>query len=150
MCKHQGNRLTYSPHGTCRSGLTCRFHGWTYASDEQLIGVPEEDMFFDFRKQDYGLNPIAVDVWEGFIFVKRDPSPPENLRSHWGEPPHRLQGYPFDRLPLTWSYRAELRCNWRILRDSRLEFYHGKTLHERFAAGPMINRDQPSSHVLDA
>ena len=150
VCKHRGNRLTSSSHGKCRSGLTCCFHGWTYACDGQLIGAPEEDMFFDFRKQDYGLSPVAVTVWEGFIFVHLDPSPSETLRSHLGKLPHLLQGYPFNRLPLTGSYRAELRCNWRILRDSQLEFYHGKTLHERFAAGPVINRDQPSSHVLDA
>ena len=61
-----------------------------------------------------------------------------------------LRGYAFDRLPLSWSYTAEQKCNWRILRDSQLEFYHGKALHQQFAGKVMINKQQPSCHVLDA
>ena len=150
VCKHRGNRLAWNDRGACGSGLTCRFHGWTYASDGRLIGVPEEDMFFDFDKRDYGLSPVATDVWEGFIFINLDPDPPETLHQYLGEVVDLLRGYAFDRLPLSWSYTTEQKCNWRILRDSQLEFYHGKALHQQFAGKVMINKQQPSCHVLDA
>ena len=150
VCKHRGNRLAWNDRGACGSGLTCRFHGWTYAADGRLIGVPEEDMFFDFDKRDYGLSPIATDVWEGFIFINLDPDPPETLHQYLGEVVDLLRGYAFDRLPLSWSYTAEQKCNWRILRDSQLEFYHGKALHQQFAGKVMMNKQQPSCHVLDA
>ena len=60
VCKHRGNRLAWQERGSCRSGVTCKFHGWTYAPDGRLVGVPEEDMFFDFDKRDYGLSPVAT------------------------------------------------------------------------------------------
>ena len=150
VCKHRGNRLAWNDRGACGSGLMCRFHGWTYAADGRLIGVPEEDMFFDFDKRDYGLSPVATDVWEGFIFINLDPDPAETLHQYLGEVVDLLRGYAFDRLPLSWSYTAEQQCNWRILRDSQLEFYHGKALHQQFAGKVMMNKQQPSCHVLDA
>lgn len=150
VCKHRGNRLAWAERGSCRAGLSCKFHGWTYAPDGRLSGVPEEDMFFDFDRRNYGLTPVATDVWEGFIFINLNPRPTESLAEYLGEVTGLLQGYPFDRLSAGWSYTAQQKCNWRILRDSQLEFYHGKSLHQRWAASTMINKQQPSCHVLDA
>ena len=51
VCKHRGNKLAWDERGSCRSGLTCKFHGWTYAPEGRLVGVAGRDMFFDFRKK---------------------------------------------------------------------------------------------------
>ena len=150
VCKHRGNRLAWDGHGSCRSGLTCKFHGWTYAPEGRLVGVPEEEMFFDFQKSDYALTAVATDVWEGFIFVNLDPQPQETLQEYLGDVVELLRGYPFHQLPVSWSYTAKQQCNWRILRDSQLEFYHGKSLHRRLFGNVMVNKEQPSCHVLDA
>ena len=34
--------------------------------------VQQETEFFDLDKSDYGLVPVQLDVWEGFIFVNLD------------------------------------------------------------------------------
>ncbi|MGH7859415.1 MAG: RHO alpha subunit C-terminal catalytic domain-containing protein, partial [Candidatus Binatia bacterium] len=58
-------------------------------------------------------------------------------------------GYPFDRLPVCLSYRADLAANWKVLVDSQQEGYHAKTLHRRSLPGFLTNRDDPSSHVVN-
>jgi phenylpropionate dioxygenase-like ring-hydroxylating dioxygenase large terminal subunit len=84
--------------------LTCKFHGWTYTPEERLVGVPEEDMFFEFQRSDYVPAPVATDVWEGFIFINLDPHPQETLREYLGKVVELLRGYPFDQLPVGWFY----------------------------------------------
>ena len=149
VCKHRGNRVVWDTQGSCSAGLTCKFHGWTYTAEGKLVGVPEEDMFFDFKKSEHGLTPVATDTWEGFIFVNLNPHPKETLHEYLGEVVDLLRGYPFNELPVCWSYTAEQKCNWRLLRDSQLESYHVKFLHRRALAGMMANKENPSVHVLD-
>ena len=148
VCKHRANKLVWEDHGSC-GGFSCKYHGWTYSSDGQLIGVPEEDMFFDFEKSTITLAPVATDIWEGFIFVNLDPEPKETLREHLGELADRMQGYPFAKMPLCYSYRAELKCNWKVVVDSQQEGYHAKTLHRRSLPGFLTNKENPSCHVVN-
>ncbi len=149
-CMHRGNRLATRLKGNCRGGIACGFHGWGYSAEGKLLSVPEEEMFFDFDRERYGLQPVAVDIWEGFIFFHLDPQPPQSLTSHLGDVASMIKGYPFDKLPVRWSYTAELNCSWGVLRDSQLEGYHLKFLHRRTVPGTMVNnQDNPSRHILD-
>ncbi len=78
MCRHRGNKLVWNDFpgeetsGTCRQ-FTCKYHGWRYGLEGQLTFVQQEEEFFDLDKDDFGLVPVDVDVWEGFIFVNFDP-----------------------------------------------------------------------------
>src|SRR5262249_5965320 len=82
MCSHRGNTVIPEPgHETLghsnEAVLTCRFHNWTYGGDGRLIGVPQEERFYDcFDKAENGLAPVHCGVWEGFIFVCVADTPP--------------------------------------------------------------------------
>ena len=78
MCSHRGNKVVWDHGGTCQN-FTCKFHGWSYGLDGKLKFVPDEESFFDLKKNALGLTRVAVDVWEGFIFVNVDPDPSETL-----------------------------------------------------------------------
>ncbi|MBF6568815.1 MAG: aromatic ring-hydroxylating dioxygenase subunit alpha [Candidatus Binataceae bacterium] len=146
VCRHRGNKLVWD---SCGSQLRypCKFHGWTYNTDGQLVGVPEEDMFFDFDRSSHGLVPVAVDNWEGFIFINL--SPREPLNEFLGEIPDLLNGYDFARLSTYYGYSVEMEANWKILRDSQIDAYHAKYLHRRSVPGVMLNRGNPSVELLD-
>ena len=148
VCQHRANKLVWEEHGSCES-FGCKYHGWTYSPDGKLIGLPEEDMFFDFKKSKITLTPVATDVWEGFIFVNLDPKPKETLREHLRELADRMKGYPFAKLPLCYSYRADLKCNWKVVVDSQQEGYHAKTLHRRSLPGFLTNKENSSCHVVN-
>lgn len=148
VCKHRGNKLVWHGSGSCQK-LTCKFHGWTYAPDGQLVGVPEEEMFFDFEKKDYALTPVTTDICGGFIFIHLEPNPQETLQQYLGEVATVLREFPFAELPACYSYKAELKCNWRVARDSQLEAYHAKSLHARTIPDFFTNTENPAVHTLD-
>jgi phenylpropionate dioxygenase-like ring-hydroxylating dioxygenase large terminal subunit len=130
MCSHRGNQLVWDASGN-RRAFTCKFHGWTYDPAGRLIGVTDEPNFFNLKKEDNGLTPVATDIWEGFIFINLDPNPKESLREYLGEVADHLEGYPFDKLTTRFTYQADERVNWKVLLDAQQEGYHVPFLHKR-------------------
>ena len=147
VCRHRATKLVWDEQG-CEAKFSCNYHGWTYATEGRLIGVPEEDMFFDLNRREYGLLPIATDVWEGFIFINRDPHP-QDLKEYLGDLVGLLGGYPFGELPVCYQFNADLKCNWKVIVDSQQEGYHAKMLHRRSLPGFLTNKEEPSRHALD-
>jgi phenylpropionate dioxygenase-like ring-hydroxylating dioxygenase large terminal subunit len=99
MCRHRGNKLAWQDYpdeeiaGFSRQ-FTCKYHGWRYDLDGKLVFVQQEKEFFDLDKEKFGLAPISVDVWEGFIFVTFNPDP-QPLKDYMGKMGAGLEGYPF-------------------------------------------------------
>jgi phenylpropionate dioxygenase-like ring-hydroxylating dioxygenase large terminal subunit len=148
VCRHRGTKLVWNDKGSSTK-FACNYHGWTYATDGACIGVPEEDMFFNFCKDDYGLMQVAADVWEGFIFINMEREPEESLREYLGEIDGLLSGYPYSALPSCYGWQMDLKCNWKVIVDSQQEGYHAKMLHRRSLPGYLTNKEQPSRHALD-
>ena len=67
-------RLENAPCGK-KKAFTCPYHAWTYGLDGALIGAPHMDEVPHFRREDYPLNRIAADVWDGHVFLNLDVSP---------------------------------------------------------------------------
>lgn len=148
MCMHRANKLVHAERGSCKGKFVCAFHGWAYGLDGKLAAATEEDMFFDLDRKSLNLVSVATDVWNGFIFINLDPQPKETLREHIGELWDMFAGYPFSQLPLSMSYMAQLNSCWGVARDSQLEAYHVKYLHQRTAPGSMSYPEDPSRHAL--
>ena len=118
--------------GTCRQ-FTCKYHGWRYGLEGDLTFVQQEGEFFDLDKADYGLAPVRVETWEGFIFVNLDTTDTTPLRDYLGELGKGLEGYPFGEMTQVYKYRAEVGSNWKLFIDAFTEFYHAPVLHARQA-----------------
>jgi glycine betaine catabolism A len=134
VCRHRGNKLVWDDFpreetaGTCRQ-FTCKYHAWRYNLDGSLNYVQQEGEFFDLDKSQFGLAPVHVDVWAGFIFINLDEEPEQSLRDFLGPMVTDLEGYPFDQLTERYSYRAEIGANWKLYMDAFAEFYHAPILH---------------------
>ena len=137
ICRHRGNKLVWNDfpweetNGVCRQ-FTCKYHGWRYNLAGECTFVQQEDEFFDLDKGDYGLAPVRVDVWEGFIFVNLDPAAPP-LQEYMGELGAGLAGYPFHQMTQVHRYRSEVKSNWKLYIDAFTEFYHAPVLHAKQA-----------------
>ncbi len=143
MCSHRGNKIAWDSGGTCRL-FTCKFHGWSYALDGRLTFVPDEERFFGLPKESLGLTPVAVDVWEGFIFINVDPTPQETLRDYLGELGAGLAGYPFSELSATsTSWTTEVKANWKVIKDAFQEVYHVAFLHRRSIPDSFTSKTNP-------
>ena len=134
MCRHRGNKLVWTDYpneevqGTCRQ-FTCKYHGWRYALEGELTFIQQEQEFFDLDKSDFPLIEVALDIWEGFIFVNLDREPAQSLHEFLGEMGAGLEGYPFSELTQVFSYSAEVGSNWKLFIDAFQEFYHAPVLH---------------------
>lgn len=149
MCSHRGNKIAWDRRGTCRM-FTCKFHGWSYALDGRLTFVPDERSFCGLPKETLGMTPVAVDVWEGFIFINIDPHPQETLREYLGELGAGLTGYPFSEFSgSSTSWTTEVKANWKIIKDAFQEVYHVAFLHRRSIPDSFTSKANPYAHALD-
>ena len=78
QCRHRGMRICRADCGN-QKAFTCSYHGWSYALDGSLIGVPhEEDGFHnELDKANWGAVRVAqVENYKGFVFATWDPTRP--------------------------------------------------------------------------
>ncbi len=145
VCKHRGGPLVTAPCGAARM-LQCQYHGWTYRLDGMLRGVPRFDRTELFDRRDYGLTEIAVDTWDGLLFVCLRPDETPPLSAIMGGIRERIaptNPVPVSPTPTTtgrglydvasFSYAArdtyDVKANWKVYVDNYLEGYHLPLVH---------------------
>jgi phenylpropionate dioxygenase-like ring-hydroxylating dioxygenase large terminal subunit len=164
VCRHRGSRLL-DGEGGCARRLTCPYHAWTYAADGRLIGVPNKADYGDLRMEDWGLLPVELELWQGFVFVRLEsggPSVAEMLAAHAEEvAPYRL-----DELQALGRITLRPRpVNWKNVADNYSDGLHISVAHPgltrlfggdyRIAAGPHADRmsgdlvEQPSHNLSE-
>lgn len=128
VCRHR-NRQVAEGAGTCKNGrITCPYHGWSYGIDGKLAGAPHMRGVEGFVKETIGLPELAVDLWQGFIFVNFD-TQAEKLSPQLGKlddvlNPLNLKDMvcqDFDRYTASW--------NWKATLENFTEAYHQMTIH---------------------
>jgi phenylpropionate dioxygenase-like ring-hydroxylating dioxygenase large terminal subunit len=133
VCSHKCAKVVWEERGNLRR-LQCGFHGWTYGLDGELVSIPDEECFFDIDKATLGLTAVALDMWEGYVFVNLAPEPPETLEEYLGGHLDKFDGFPWQAFTHEYTYRGEVNCNWKVVRDAFVESYHVPVLH-RYSFG---------------
>lgn len=126
VCRHRGGPLATGP--GCSRALRCGYHGWTYALDGTLRGVPHFDRVELFDRRSYGLAPVPVEEWNGLIFVHLgEPDAGPGVR--FADIPTRIA--PTDLTALGFARRVsyDVGCNWKVYVDNYLEAYHVPFVH---------------------
>jgi choline monooxygenase len=127
VCRHRGSRLL-SGSGDCGKAIRCRYHGWTYRFDGQLIGVPEGRSIPGLDKSELGLFPARVEVLCGLVFVNLDVHATP-LAEQVAGLPERLERYRLDQLKVRVEKESHQPANWKIVADNYLEGYHVPIAH---------------------
>lgn len=86
MCRHRGNRICRADQGNAPSFM-CTYHGWTFATDGKLVGVPgyKEAYFEELDRSQWGLVEAGqLDTMYGLIFATWDKSAP-SLKDYLGD-----------------------------------------------------------------
>jgi phenylpropionate dioxygenase-like ring-hydroxylating dioxygenase large terminal subunit len=81
MCRHRGNRVCRADAGNSQSFM-CTYHGWTFATDGKLVGVPgyKEAYFEELDRSQWGLIEVGqLGTIYGLIFATWDRSAPPLL-----------------------------------------------------------------------
>ena len=125
-CRHRGTQLVEGE-GQCKS-FRCPYHSWVYDLDGTLLGAPEMERTAGFDRADYGLVPVGLEEWGGFVFVNFDPTSP-SLRAQLGDVPDLLESYGLDDLACTRRKTFDIACNWKLFVENAMEEYHIATVH---------------------
>jgi len=140
VCRHRGNKLVCENGAGHTEALFCKFHGWTYALDGRLRGVPEQDRFQNFDKSQHALKPFTMQMWKGFVFVHAQEHPKQSLREYLGALADPLEAFPFEQMRPFAHYSTTLRSNWKVGINAFQEAYHVPTVHAVSARGLFVCR----------
>ena len=137
VCRHRGSRLCEEESsGKLRSAIKCPYHAWSYSFDGRLIGTPFMDKNEIDRSQ-FGLWPVTVEVWEGFVFVHLG-EPAQGLRdslSAQGEGSVvEYERFGFGELRTAHQTVSDVAANWKILFENYNECMHCATVHPELVA----------------
>jgi phenylpropionate dioxygenase-like ring-hydroxylating dioxygenase large terminal subunit len=66
-CRHRGTRLLDGA-GNCKS-IACPYHAWVYALDGSLISSLGMEETSGFDPAAFGLIPMRLEEWAGFLFI---------------------------------------------------------------------------------
>jgi len=147
VCRHRGTRLVEEA-GFCkvRKGFHCRYHGWTYDTEGNLINVPNEEMFPSLQKSEIKLVSLPVTERFGFVWVVATPSAEYDFRAF-------LDPLEPDLAPLSLESHVVFRrasstahTNWKIVMEAFLDGYHVRHLHKN-TVGPYFKDHQSHSEL---
>jgi phenylpropionate dioxygenase-like ring-hydroxylating dioxygenase large terminal subunit len=126
-CRHRGTLLVEGE-GNCRA-FKCPYHSWVYSLEGELLGAPEMQETKNFDPSRYGLIPIKLETWDGFLFINFDPGS-ASLREYLGDLPGKLASYDFSEMVCVRRKRYDLACNWKIYVENAMEALHVATVHK--------------------
>ncbi len=135
VCRHRGARLCSNASGQLKGSIQCRYHAWTYGLDGRLIGAPNVMSDEQFDRTAFGLLPVALNTWEGFIWLNLSDSPPPAASQLNRQIIRRFGSYePFARyglgeLKIGKTITYEVQANWKLLLENFMECYHCGPMH---------------------
>lgn len=134
MCRHRGNRICRADAGNAPSFM-CTYHGWTFATDGKLVGVPgyKEAYFEELDRSQWGLVEAPTDLYKGLIFANWDSHAP-SLLDYLGDAAWYMDLW-LDRRDggtelLPGAHRWVMNFNWKFGSDNfGGDGYHTRATH---------------------
>ncbi len=70
VCPHRAHSLVQGEQGQCSARITCPYHGWTFDLDGKRRGLAAPETFRAHDAARFGLKPIDVEIFLGFVFIR--------------------------------------------------------------------------------
>ena len=127
VCLHRAMPVAAGAGNTTR--FVCPYHRWTYGLDGSLRSAPMMQGVEGFEAERWRLPQLALEVWEGFVFVNGDggaePLAPQLSGLH-----RLVRGYGFGDLVISGTAAFDSPWNWKVLVENFMEAYHHIGTHQ--------------------
>ena len=157
-CRHRGMKVCRYDEGNTPV-FTCPYHGWSYAGDGSLVGVPRyKDAYREeLDKSQWGLVEVALLAnFRGTIWATWDPKAPSfeeyvgDMRPHLEMFFDKPDGTEADIEVIGGVYKWTLPCNWKFGAENFLgDGYHGVTTHRSVDLLRLSPSGQQGRHTND-
>lgn len=138
VCRHRGAQVADGC-GHAKA-LTCKYHAWTYSLEGRLQGAPNIASFGAFPREQFGLMPVALEVWEGLIWVNLAENPPPlaaqlnlPILERFGSL-DQLARYGIGGLTVGKRISYDVQANWKLVVENFMECYHCAPMHPELCA----------------
>lgn len=130
ICRHRGSRVVAEDKGHCKNAVVCPFHGWVYNLDGTLRGAARPRSFPDLDKNEFGLIPLDLEVWMGFVFIRFRRGPQPSVAELFKPMEAEIGHYNIaDMVPAGGPWTQVSPVNWKSVRDVDNEGYHVAMAH---------------------
>jgi len=148
-CRHRGSRIV-DGEGQCRA-FRCPYHSWVYGLDGSLRTANEMQKTENFNAAEYGLVPIKLEIWGGFLFVNFD-AHSRGLTDYLGDLPGKLESYSMDDLVCVRRKSYDIACNWKLFVENAMEELHVATVHrktiQKYAPTEIYEQEVPGGEYV--
>ena len=111
-----------------RQTLQCRYHGWTYRLNGDLLKAPEMEDACDFTAASMHLMPVQVATWGPLVLANLDLKAP-SLEHFFEDIAQHSQRFAVTAMKYVGRKSWTIACNWKVYVDNYLEGYHIPVVH---------------------
>ena len=139
-CVHRGVEVASGAGNT--KEFTCPYHGWLYNLEGELIGAPYMRDSEGFDRKNCKLPELPCETFQGWVFVSLNKTP-EKFETFVAEFAEKF-GY-LDMEPMRLGIQRDipLSCNWKLMVENFIDFYHIGVLHKDTIGRFMKTTDVP-------
>ena len=125
VCRHRAHQLVSGRKGNLKAVITCPYHAWAYGLDGSLKAARKSETVTGFDRADFGLSPVAVETFCGFVFANLDlDAAPLAERAPGFE--DMLRRHVCDLDAMVWTDQADfdIAANWKVVAENSLDGHH--------------------------
>ncbi|HEX7034640.1 MAG TPA: aromatic ring-hydroxylating dioxygenase subunit alpha [Pseudomonadales bacterium] len=132
VCRHRGRRLCdYDGHV---ASFICPFHGFSWNLDGSCRSVTSEWDFPQIDKGDFGLKPVKVGTWGGWVFINMDLDA-EPFEDFIGDLPAHFEIWKPEERYIEAHVGKVMNCNWKVCQEAFMEAFHVIATHPQILTG---------------
>jgi len=135
VCRHRGTPVAEEACGKVVR-FQCPYHAWIYDLDGSLIRAKHTDELEDFSFERFGLAPVRLETWQGFVFLNLDPEAIP-LAAQLGDLFEHWDRFDFGALRSAKRVEYDVAANWKFVAENYSECYHCPGVH------PQLNKLTP-------
>jgi len=135
VCQHRGTAVVEEPCGKAVR-FQCPYHAWIYDLEGNLVRAKHTEDLEDFSLDDFGLNRVRLETWQGFVFLNLD-ADAAPLSEQLGDLVERFARFEFAALRPARTITYDVAANWKFIAENYSECYHCPGLH------PQLNQLTP-------
>ncbi len=128
-CRHRGFRICEAGSTGQQRRINCPYHAWTYDLNGNLVAAPSHTDGESFAFGDFGLHPVQVDVWQGFIFIGLGDEPLAPIETELAPANDTFSAMGSRQMKIAATIDYPCAANWKLLMENILECYHCAPSH---------------------
>lgn len=135
FCRHRGATLVTAERDRVPR-FQCPYHAWVYDLDGRLHKPRHTDMLENFDLDEWGLVPVGLGLWQGFVFLNVSGQAPP-LLEYLADMPDWFGRFDLAGLRRAGQIDYDVKANWKAIIENYSECYHCPGVH------PQLNRITP-------